>query len=57
MLRMLRLQITVTGAEGVVFENCAPFLNCTSQVNNTEIHNVKDIEIARPMYNLIECNY
>ena len=40
--------------KGVIFKNCAPFINCKSQINNTEIDNAKDIDIVMPMYNLIE---
>ena len=38
----------------VVFENCAPFTNCISEINNTQVDNAKDIDIVMPMYNLIE---
>ena len=38
----------------VIFKNCAPFTNCISEINNTQIGNAKDIDIAIPMYNLIE---
>ena len=38
----------------VSFKNCAPFINCISEINNTQIDNAKDIDIVMPMYNLIE---
>ena len=38
----------------VIFKNCAPFTNCTTEINNTQIDNAKDIDIVMPMYNLIE---
>ena len=38
----------------VIFKNCAPFINCMSEINNTQIDNAKDIDIVMPMYNLIE---
>ena len=38
----------------VVFKSCAPFTNCISEINNTQIDNGKDIDIVMPMYNLIE---
>ena len=38
----------------VIFKNCAPFNNCISKINNTQIDNAKDIDIVMPMYNLIE---
>ena len=38
----------------VIFKKCAPFTNCISEINNTQIDNAKDIDIVMPMYNLIE---
>ena len=38
----------------MAFKNCAPFTNCISEVNNTQVDNAKDIDIVMPMYNLIE---
>ena len=59
--------ITITGAgdnaaarqaderdKGVVFKSCAPFTNCISEINNTQVDNAKDIDIVMPMYNLKE---
>ena len=40
--------------KGVAFKNCAPFINCISEINNTQVENAKDINIVMPMYNLIE---
>ena len=40
--------------KGVSFKNCAPFINCISEINNTQIDNAKDIDIVMAMYNLIE---
>ena len=40
--------------KGVSFKNCAPFINCISEINNMQIDNAKDIDIVMPMYNLIE---
>ena len=40
--------------EKVIFKNCAPFTNCISEINNTQVDNAKDIDILMPMYNLIE---
>ena len=65
---LVKGRITITGAgadaaarqadernEEVIFKNCrATFINCKSEINNTEIDNAKDIDIAMPMYNLIE---
>ena len=40
--------------KGVAFKNCAPFTNCISEINNTQVDNAKDIDIVMPMYNSIE---
>ena len=61
--------ITVTGAgvdaparqadernKGAIFRNYIPFINCKSEINNTETDNAKDTDIVMPMYNLIEYN-
>ena len=54
--------ITITGAgadvaarqedekdKGVAFKNCAPFINCISEINNTQVDNAKDIDIVMPI--------
>ena len=43
--------------KGIIFKDCAPFINCKSELNKTEIDNAKDIDIVIPMYNAIENNY
>ena len=40
--------------KGVAFKNCAPFTDYINKINNTQIVNAKNIDIAMPMYNLIE---
>ena len=40
--------------KGVISKSCAPFTNCKSEMNNTEIDNSKEIDIVMPMYNLIK---
>ena len=39
--------------KNVIFKNCAPFINCISEINNTQVDNAKDIDIVMPMYYLI----
>ena len=64
---LVKRRITITGAgddaaarqadersKEVIFNNCAPFTNCVSEINNIEIDNAKDFDIVMPMYNLIE---
>ena len=61
----VRGTITVnnTAAEGatvnnsnkkVTFKICAPFTNCISQINDTNLDIAKYLDIVMPMYNLIE---
>ena len=38
----------------VIFKICAPFINCISEINNTQVENAEDIDIVMSMYNLIE---
>ena len=40
--------------EKVIFKNCAPFTNCISKINDTQIDEANYIDIVMPMYNLIE---
>ena len=53
---LIKGTITITGAgadaaarqaderdKGVVFKICAPFTNCISEINNTQVDNAKDI--------------
>ena len=38
----------------LIIKNCAPFTNCKSEMNNTQIDNATDMDIVMPMYKLIE---
>ena len=40
----------------VVFKNCAPFTDCITQINNTQVDEAQKIDIVMPMSNLIECS-
>ena len=43
--------------KGELFKNCASFVDCISEINNTRVHNAKDLDVLISMYNLIEyCN-
>ena len=37
-----------------ILRNCAPFIDCITQINNTQVDNVKDLDVVMPMYKLIE---
>ena len=38
----------------IAFKNCAPFSTCTREINNVFFSEANHINIAMPMYNLIE---
>ena len=38
----------------VVSKNCAPFTDCISEINNTQVDNARDNEVVTSIYNLIE---
>ena len=40
--------------EKLAFKNNAMFVSCISKINNTLIDNAEDLDIAMPMYNLLE---
>ena len=40
--------------KAVAFKNNAPFINCISKINGIQIGNVEDLDVAMPMYNLLE---
>ena len=33
----------------LLFKNCAPFIDCISEINNTQVDNAKEIDIVIPM--------
>ena len=54
-------EVTVTGEidaskknRPLTFKNNAPFIGCIPKINNTLIDNAKDLDVATPMYNLLE---
>ena len=64
---LVKGKITITGAgddaaarqaderdKGVAFKNCAPFTNCITEINNTQIDNCKDIDIVMPLDSLLQ---
>ena len=38
--------------KNVIFKNCAPFINCVSEINNAQVDDAHDIDVVMPMYNL-----
>ena len=54
-------EVIVTGGSNssrknrpLAFKNNAPFIGCISKINNILIGNAEDLDIAMPVYNLIE---
>ena len=49
--------ISITGGNNnkkVPFKNCAPFKKCRTEINEIFVDDAEHINIAMPMYNLIE---
>ena len=40
----------------VIYKNCAPFTEYISKISNALVDYAKDIDVVRPMFNLIECS-
>ena len=38
----------------VLFKNFAPYTDCISETNNTQVDNAKDIDVIMPIYILVE---
>ena len=59
--RTITVSITVAAGAAVnntnkkvIFKNCAPFTDCITEINNTQVDDAQKIDIVMPMYNLIE---
>ena len=35
----------------VIFKNCAPFTDCITEINITQINDVQKIDVVMPIYN------
>ena len=42
------------GNKKVIFKTCAPFIDCISDINNTQVDNAKEIDAVMSMYDLIK---
>ena len=38
----------------VLFKKCAPFTDCSKEINNTQVDNTDDIDVVMSMYDLTE---
>ena len=47
---------TFTVNDFKVFKSNSPFINCISKTNGIKIDNAEDLDVAMPMYNLLECS-
>ena len=52
--QLLEARQTDEKNKGVIFKNCAPFINCISEINHTQVDNAKDFDIVIPMNTLIK---
>ena len=59
--RTITVSITVAAGAAVnntnkkvIFKNCAPFTDCITEINSTQVDDAQKIDIVMPMYNLIE---
>ena len=44
---------TINIDKKVISKNCAPFINCISKINNTQVDDSHDIDVAMSIYNLV----
>ena len=54
LLLLQEQEITVKTNRSLAFKNNAPFISCILKINNMLIDNAEDLDVAMPMYNLIE---
>ena len=47
-------QQTDRNIKQVTFKNSAPFTDCVTEINNTKVDNLKDLDVVTMVYNLIE---
>ena len=40
--------------KGVIFKNYTEFIDCISEINNIQVDNANDLNVAMPMYNYLE---
>ena len=38
----------------VIFKKCAPFTDCITEINNTQVDDAQNIDVVTPMYDLRE---
>ena len=43
-----------TNFKQVIYKNDAPFIDCITEINNTQVDNANVLDVVMPMYNLIE---
>ena len=53
---LVKQNVTVVGAGTTNFQIFLwePFVDCITEINNTQVGNTKDLDVIMPMYNLIE---
>ena len=53
---LVKDNITIIGHQvtQVAFKNCASFTKCITKIDGTTIDNAEDLDLVKPLYNLIE---
>ena len=41
----------------MIFKSCAPFTFFSIEINNAQVDNAKDIDVVKPMFDVIENYY
>ena len=54
LLMLQEQEMRVKANRCLAFKNNAPFISCILKINNMLIDNAEDLDVAMPMYNLIE---
>ena len=44
----------INNSKKVILKKCAPFNDCITEINKTQIDGTQKIDVVKPMYNLIE---
>ena len=47
-------KVTYRTNKQAIFTNCTPFMECITEINNTQAENAKDHDVILSVYNFIE---
>ena len=49
-----KVKINADAAANKTFKNCAPFINCRVEINDTQVEYANNLNVIMPMYSLLE---